>query len=104
MLRAMDINETLKAIANPMRRDILSWLGDPHRYFAHQTVGALDQDGVCVSRIQEKAQLSQSTVSQYLSTLQKAGLITSKRLGQWTYYQRDDVAIQRFLDQLAQQL
>ncbi len=90
----------LKALANPVRLQILNWLREPHRYFADQQVGDLDNDGVCVSVIQRRADLSQSTVSQYLTDLQRAGLVQSKRVGQWTYYRRDEEGIRRFLDEL----
>jgi len=43
-----------------------------------------------VGQIQIKAGLTQSTVSEYLSTLQRAGLVKSNRVGQWTYYQRNE--------------
>jgi DNA-binding transcriptional ArsR family regulator len=44
--------------------------------------------------------MSQSTVSAHLATLHKAGLVTSKRVGQWIFFKRDDAVIQAFLDQL----
>ncbi len=90
----------LKALANPIRLQILNWLREPHRYFADQEVGDLDVDGVCVSVIQKRVNLSQSTVSQYLTELQRAGLVQSKRIGQWTYYRRDEAGIRRFLEEL----
>lgn len=46
--------------------------------------------GVCVGDIQEKAKVSQSTVSSYLNMMQKAGLLESIRHGQWTYYRRNE--------------
>ena len=101
----INIAEVLKAINNPVRLEILSWLKNPSDNFdvKHQLVDA-NIDGVCVSIIQEKAKLSQSTVSSYLSTLQRAQLVTSKRIGPWTYYQRDEQKISAFLTQLQQQL
>jgi DNA-binding transcriptional ArsR family regulator len=96
----MDVMLALKALANPIRLQILNWLMDPHQYFSGQEVGDLDADGVCVSVIQRRLNLSQSTVSQYLTELQRAGLVKSKRLGQWTYYRRDEAGIRQFLDEL----
>ncbi len=90
----------LKALANPIRLQILNWLREPQRYFSDQEVGNLDVDGVCVSVIQRRVNLSQSTVSQYLTELQRAGLVQSKRIGQWTYYRRDEAGIRQFLDEL----
>jgi ArsR family transcriptional regulator len=50
------------------------------------------EHGVCVGQIQAKSGLTQSTVSEYLSILQRAGFIESKRVGQWTYYKRNEKA------------
>jgi len=101
----INIADVLKAINNPVRLDILRWLKNPSLDFdvKHQLVDA-DIDGVCVSIIQEKAKLSQSTVSSYLTTLQRAQLVTSKRIGPWTYYQRNEQKIAEFLENLKQQL
>jgi ArsR family transcriptional regulator len=44
--------------------------------------------------------MSQSTVSAHLATLHKAGLVTSKRVGQWIFFKRDEAVIKEFLDQL----
>jgi len=97
-----DLTETLKAINNPIRMDILRWLKDPKANFdvSEQLVDA-DVEGVCVSIIQEKAQLSQSTVSAYLTSLQRVKLVTSKRIGAWTYYKRDNQSIRAFTEQLS---
>lgn len=101
----MDLNEVIKALGNPVRMEIVRWLKNPKVHFdvAQQLVDA-DKEGVCVSIIQEKAGLSQSTVSVYLSALQRAGLVKSNRIGAWTYYQRDEANIQRFLTLLGADL
>ncbi len=95
--------ELFKALANQSRLRILRWLGDPERYFP------VDQSapeahsrkyGICVGLLQKKSGLSQSTVSHYMAILQKAGLVTAHRHGQWTYYKRNDKALKmiaRFL-------
>ena len=44
--------------------------------------------------------MSQSTASQFMAALQRAGLVTSRRLGQWTYYQRDEAHISQFARRL----
>ncbi len=100
-----DITTMLKAINNPVRMEILHWLRDPKANFdvADQLVDA-DVEGVCVSIIQEKTQLSQSTISSYLAVLQRAQLVTSKRIGPWTYYKRDGKNIDLFLDSLKKHL
>ena len=98
-----DLTEVLKAINNPIRMDILRWLKDPKVNFdvAEQLVDA-EVEGVCVSIIQEKAQLSQSTVSSYLTSLQRAKLVTSNRIGAWTYYKRDEENIRAFTNKLSE--
>ncbi len=94
----MDIDAIHKALANPVRRDILQWLKEPQLYFADQE-HPLDF-GVCCKMIDKRAGLSQSTVSAHLATLQKAGLVKTRRVGQWVFFQRDEELIQAFLAQL----
>jgi ArsR family transcriptional regulator len=98
----MHIDAIHKALANPVRRDILQWLKDPQVHFAHQE-HALDI-GVCAGLIDERTGLSQSTVSAHLATLQRAGLVTSRRVGQWIFYKRDEETIKAFLDHMNQGL
>lgn len=81
--------EIFKALSNKTRLEILLWLKDPSSSFPEQ-VHAGFEVGVCVGEIQKKAGLTQSTVSEYLSILQRAGLVTSTRVGQWTYYKRNE--------------
>jgi ArsR family transcriptional regulator len=97
---ADDQISVLKALSNDARLKILAWLKDPKRNFGRQDVGDFDTDGVCVSVIQRKSGLSQSTVSSYLALLTRAGLVKAKRVGQWTYYRRDEAAIRRFVQEL----
>src|SRR5215470_9962628 len=100
----MDLNELdiLKAMANEKRLQILHWLKEPEKHFPpHQEVSGFDQ-GVCVKFIQEKLGLSQAATSQYLTILQKSGLIIATRIGKWTYYRRNDEALARFIEQLKQ--
>lgn len=80
----MNINLVLKALANEKRFQIIEWLKEPHAHFSSTHCDVVS-DGVCVGLIEKKSGLSQSTVSQYLSQLQQAGLITMERCGQWTY-------------------
>ena len=101
-VRTIDIDAIHKALANPVRRDILSWLKTPEAFFSMQEY-PLDI-GVCAGLIDQRAALSQSTVSAHLATLQKAGLITSKRVGQWIFFRRDDAVIDAFLAQMKSDL
>ena len=55
-----DVNEILKSINNPVRRDILHWLKSPQEHFnLEKQLVDTDVEGVCVSIIQEKSGLSQ---------------------------------------------
>lgn len=93
----MDIDAIHKALANPVRRDILQWLKEPQLHFQQEYPLEL---GVCCKQIDKRAGLSQSTVSVHLATLQKAGLVTTRRVGQWVFFQRNEEVIQAFLEQL----
>jgi len=62
-----------KAIADPHRLLILSWL-------------ARVDDDVCVCHFTDALPLNQPTVSHHLKILRDAGLVTSERRGTWVYY------------------
>ena len=98
----MDIDAVHKALANPHRRQILLWLKTPETCFPdqHHPLSL----GVCAGQIDARAGLSQSTVSAHLATLIKAELITSRRIGQWNYFQRNEETIRAFLEYINQQL
>ncbi|WP_138477951.1 ArsR/SmtB family transcription factor [Dyadobacter bucti] len=87
----MEQVEIFKALSNKTRLNILAWLKEPEDSFPGQKEFGFEH-GVCVGQIQQKAGLTQSTVSEYLTTLQRAGLVKSTRLGQWTYYRRNEEA------------
>ncbi len=90
-----------KALSHPVRRDILDWLKHPEQHFAHQTHPL--EMGVCASMF-ERCGLSQSTMSAHLATLQRAGLVTAQRVGQWVFYKRNEQAIAAFQRYIADQL
>ncbi len=89
----MAISSTLKALANDRRLQILDWLRDPRAHFRPQIDGDLVDDGVCGLLIAEKLGISQPTASEHLRVLVQAGLLTPKRIKQWTFYRRDEAAI-----------
>lgn len=92
----MDIEKAISALNNPVRRRILEWLKD-RSSFPPALPGHEGLDGVCVGYIQEKAKLSQSTISNYMGLLKQAGLVIATRHGQWTFYQRDEENIRAFV-------
>jgi DNA-binding transcriptional ArsR family regulator len=99
----MDQLEIFKALANKTRLQILTWLKNPEEHFPdHQK--SCETNGVCVGYIQHKTGLTQSTVSEYLSVLQRAGLVTATRVGQWTYYKRNEKTIEALSNLIANEL
>jgi DNA-binding transcriptional ArsR family regulator len=96
--------ELFTALASPKRLQILDWLKDPRAHFPPQRDGDLVEDGVCVLFIADKLGVAQPTATAHLQDLKRAGLVTSKRVGQWTFYKRDEQAIralkQRIRDEL----
>lgn len=90
----LEMVEAFKVLANESRVQILKWLKDPAKNFTPQHTVDLTQVGVCVSQITRKLNMSQPTVSQYLTLLQKAGFVTATRIGKWTYYRRNELKIQ----------
>ena len=99
----MDVNKTIAALNNPVRRRILEWLKDRSN-FPPALPEHADLEGVCVAYIQEKAELSQSTISNYMGLLKEAGLVVSERHGQFTFYRRDEDAIRAFLNEVEKEL
>lgn len=100
----VDIPKILKALGNKTRLQILEWLKDPEANFPpHKELGHFDY-GVCVTYIQQKAQLSQSAISHYLTILNDAGLVTATRVGKWTYYKRNEEVIAAFIESLGERL
>lgn len=96
--------EVFKALASPKRLQILEWLRDPVAHFPPQRDGDLVDDGVCVVFIADKLGVAQPTATAHLQALARAGLVTSKRVGQWTFYKRDETAIDAFKRQLDDEL
>ncbi len=97
-----DFDDIIKALAHPLRREILQWLKEPQRYFSEQHHSL--ENGVCAGQIDQRAGLSQSTVSAHLATLQRAGLVTSRKVGQWHFFKRNEPAIRDFLTRIGQEL
>ncbi len=83
----------VKALASDKRLMILDWLRDPEAHFAPQRDGDLVRDGVCSLFIAEKLGVSQPTCGEHLKILAQAGLVRSKRIKQWVFYQRDEQRI-----------
>ena len=102
LLSGSAMDEVMKALASPARRQILAWLKEPEKEFSGQAYPL--EMGVCAGKIYEKAGLSQSTVSAHLATLQRAGLVSTRKVGQWIFYSRNEAVIAAFLRQMQQDL
>ena len=96
-----DKERRLKALANGHRLQILALLKAPTKNFRPQVDGDLEIDGVCAVLIEEKLGLAQPTTAQHLKALVDAGFLVPKRIKKWTFYKRDEAAIERFLEDLA---
>jgi ArsR family transcriptional regulator len=100
----MDIIEINKVLSNKTRINILNWLKNVEENFPPNKELGHYEYGACVQYIREKANLSQSTISHYLSMMEKAGLITSTRWGKWTYYKRNEENIKMYVEFLKNEL
>ncbi len=100
----MDIIDINKILSNELRVNILNWLKEPASNFPPHKELKHFNDGVCVQYIGDKAGVSQSTVSHYLSWMQKAGLLIATRHGKWTYYKRNEETIRNYVTYLNEHL
>jgi DNA-binding transcriptional ArsR family regulator len=89
----MTLTLAFRALSNPSRLQILAWLRQPKKHFPPQIDGDLIKDGVCGLLIAKKLRVSQPTASEHLKILIQAGLIRGKRIKQWTFYKRNELAI-----------
>lgn len=89
------LTDVFQVLASDKRLLILEWLRDPRRHFPPQRDGDLVSDGVCVAFIAHKLGVAGPTATTHLQALRRAGLVTAKKVGQWTFYKRDEVAVTR---------
>ena len=85
----------MQALSNERRVQILTWLKEPIDHFPPQVDGDLVKDGVCGLLIARKLRVSQPAVTEHLKILSQAGFLKSKRIKKWTFYKRDEKAIQQ---------
>lgn len=72
------------------------WLKEPEKNFPANETNIPNTEGVCVGSIQEKAGLTQSTISTYLSSMERCGLLKMFRHGKWSYYSRNEKVVEEF--------
>jgi DNA-binding transcriptional ArsR family regulator len=94
----------LAALASPKRLQVLEWLRDPRAHFPRQRDGDLVDDGVCVLFIANKLGVAQPTATAHLQALARAGLVTAKRIGQWTFYKRNEAGLAALKHKIAEEL
>ncbi|MBB3452792.1 ArsR family transcriptional regulator [Rhizobium sp. BK313] len=97
----VDSDLIFKALASPVRRNILAWLKNPDAY---ALVCFVSKEGMSPSDIEMLSGLSQSTVSNHLAILRRAGLVKARNLGQWTIFSRNETAIRNIADSLVKEL
>ena len=74
----------------------MEWLKAPADNFPpHEDLKHFN-DGVCATYIQVKAQLSQSTISTYLTNMEKCGLLMMTRHGKWSYFKRNEDTVANY--------
>jgi DNA-binding transcriptional ArsR family regulator len=76
----------LKALASEKRQEIMLLF--------------LDRNGVSVNQVAELIGISQSTASEQLSILKKAGLLVSRREGKEVFYSTDKPKIMELMQNL----
>jgi DNA-binding transcriptional ArsR family regulator len=96
--------DVLRAVTNDKRLLILEWLKDPEAHFRPQAEGDLVHDGVCGLLIAQKLGIRQPTVSAHMKVLTAAGLVTAKRVKQWTFYRRDEKRISELKKQFTKSI
>ncbi|MGH1517866.1 ArsR/SmtB family transcription factor [Chryseobacterium sp. JK1] len=101
----MKLLEVIKSLSNETRLNILIWLKDPFAHFPKEELSNyIPELGVCVSDIAQKAGMSVPTVSDYLKTMSTAEILIATRKGQWTYYRRNEKAIQELARSIREDL
>ena len=98
---AIDLDEIIKALAHPTRREMLACLKNPEEHFKTQELPF--DFGVCAGKFTQCG-LSQSTVSAHLAVLQRAKLVSCKKVGQWNFFKRNEEVITEFLKQMSTEL
>jgi ArsR family transcriptional regulator, arsenate/arsenite/antimonite-responsive transcriptional repressor len=85
--------ETYRALADPIRLELLALIAA--------------RGPICVCHLEEELPYTQPRISKHLATLRRAGLVSTRRDGNWVYYSAEldglDVA-REFIEQLEQSI
>lgn len=90
----------LKALASPVRLAVLALLKDPAGNFPPQVDGDPLVEGICADFIRDRLEIAAATASRHLTLLTDAGFLVATRKKGWTFYRRDELAIERFISSL----
>jgi ArsR family transcriptional regulator, arsenate/arsenite/antimonite-responsive transcriptional repressor len=89
-----DLTLTLKALADPVRLQILEFLRDPVPSSCSRG------HGVCGCDFEAVLSLSQPTVSHHMKVLTEAGLVRGEKRGRWVFYELEHAAFLTLLERL----
>jgi ArsR family transcriptional regulator len=78
-----DLSLKLRALSDPVRRQILSLLA---------------QRDMCAADLQQHIGLAQPTISHHMRILCEAWLVEGRKLGTWMWYRRDEAALRTLAD------
>lgn len=93
--------EVFKALGNATRLQIMEWLRSPDESFSeYPPIADRAEVGVCVTHLAAKTGLAQSTISTYMGSLERAGLVRATRIGKWTHYRRNDPHVDELIEQI----
>ncbi|WP_243544776.1 ArsR/SmtB family transcription factor [Pseudodesulfovibrio tunisiensis] len=80
---------------NSARAEVFKALGHPARMVM---VDALCRDEMCVCDLRDLVDLDMSTVSKHLSVLKNAGVVASRKQGNWAWYRLEMPCVIKFLE------
>jgi DNA-binding transcriptional ArsR family regulator len=96
--------DQIKALASPLRMEVLRVLDKPNENFAHQESADPAKVGVCMNMIAEHFSVSQPTMSRHLDLLKRANFISTVKQQKWTYCLRNEKALADYADWMRQSL
>jgi DNA-binding transcriptional ArsR family regulator len=92
------LSAMLRAVSDPVRRQILHMLREKGQCSIDKT------NGMCASDVEQRLDLAQPTVSHHLRVLRQAGLIESRRVGQWMWFRRNETNLRHLSKGLRDEL
>ena len=101
----MDLTDVFAALSNKHRQHIVASLKEPEQHYQPNDTGVdMTTTGVCVSQVSEHLAVTPATASQYLAQLKEVGLLSSDRIGKFTFYRRNEARIDEISRAIQDQL